>query len=78
MNDGTIFFNSPIFSIVKCLYCKSAKYRTIEKNFTIVDPFFPSFLQHHCLQILYTTRECFYMLYNREMVWYEVLKIGCR
>ena len=32
-----------------------AKYRTIQKNCTIVDPLFPSFLHHHCLQILYTT-----------------------
>ena len=64
INDGT---NSPIFNtfVVRMFYV--AKYRTIQKNCTIVDPLFPSFLHHHCLQILYTTnflRECFYILYN--------------
>ena len=32
-----------------------AKYRTMNKICTIVDPLFPSFLYHHCLQIVYTT-----------------------
>ena len=43
-----------------------AKYRTIKKNCTIVDPLFPSFLHHHCLQILYTTN------FLRENVFIEV------
>ena len=57
MNDGTNFLNSPIFSNVKFIltYYESAKYRTIQNICTIVDPLFPSFLHHHCLQILYTT-----------------------
>ena len=36
------------------MYYKSAKYRTLKFR-TIVDPLFPYFLNHHCLQILYTT-----------------------
>ena len=39
INDGTNFFNSPIFSTVKCTYYKSAKYRTIKKICTIIVPF---------------------------------------
>ena len=48
------FLNSRIFSNVKCTYYKSAKYRTtcIQKFCTIVDPLLPSFLHHHCLQII--------------------------
>ena len=63
------FFNSPIFSNVKCAYYKSDKYRTVKKNCVIVAPLFPSFLHHHCLQILYTTT------FLRENVFLYLVKI---
>ena len=62
-----IFFNSPIFItfVVRTFYV--AKYRTVKKIRIIVAPLFPSFLHHHCLQILYTTNflreNVFYILF---------------
>ena len=60
-------FLSPIFSNERCTYYESAKYRTFKKFRIIVDPLFPSFLHHHCLQILYTTNflreNVFYILF---------------
>ena len=55
INDGTNFLNSPIFSNVKFIHTTKVLNITIQKICTIVDPLFPSFLHHHCVQILYTT-----------------------
>ena len=65
-----IFFNSPIFSNVKCTYYKSIG--LLKKIRIIVAPLFPSFLHHHCLQILYTTNflreNVFYILYYKFVI----------
>ena len=61
------FFNSPIFITFVVRTSFVAKYRTVKKIRIIVAPLFPSFLHHHCLQILYTTNflreNVFYILF---------------
>ena len=68
INDDTNFFNSPIFSTFVVLTFYVAKCRTIFKIRIIVDILSPSFLLHHCLQILYTTifllENVFYILFH--------------
>ena len=67
-----IFFNSPIFSNVKCTYYKSDKYRTVKKNSyhrcSLVPFLFTPRLPSNPIYHQLSQRECFLYLVHIELL----------